>query len=95
VEKFAEIASEAVVFVEDSLGGMIGGVALSATREGEFGTVSGKGGKQAMGRLQPRAGFGPRGLLFFLLFSLFFLFSFVKISKKHQNDLKKKKIVKE
>jgi hypothetical protein len=35
VEKFAEIASEAVVSIEDSLGGMIGGVALSATGGGE------------------------------------------------------------
>jgi hypothetical protein len=35
MEKFAEIASEAVVFIEDSLGGMTGGVPLSATEGGE------------------------------------------------------------
>jgi hypothetical protein len=33
VEKFVEIASDAVVFVEDSLGGMTCGVAPSAIEE--------------------------------------------------------------
>jgi hypothetical protein len=81
-EESVEIFQEHIVFVLVSLGGMTCGAIMSAA--GGEGVVNGSGrrGKRAVGHLRPRAGFGPRGLLFFFLFlSIFFLFYFVKISK--------------
>jgi hypothetical protein len=78
-----EIFQERIVFILVSLGGMTCGAIMSAAGGEGVDNGSGRRGKQVVGRLWPRAGFGPWGLfiLFPFSFSFSFLFSFVKISK--------------
>jgi hypothetical protein len=67
-------ARDGAVLVSVCLEEMTSGAHASVTKRGKSnGSGGGRGrGKRAMGYLRSRAGFGPRGILIFFLFFLFF-----------------------